>query len=217
MLSELCALPFVRCSFGSAAKVWKVLDTFRRVREELRGVSSKAESLSTLQYVTTAQRLNIDTGFITAVVEEWIHQRPLKYLRFCRRRGLGRFSEFLKEQQIAVGLFSDYPAEEKIAALNIFKDNLWPILCATDPEINAFKPHPKGFLLACKIWQLPPDEVLYLGDRLEVDGAGAAAAGMPCAIISKHRRKNLDLELVNCFRISSFQELQNVLINNHRR
>jgi FMN phosphatase YigB (HAD superfamily) len=55
------------------------------------------------------------------------------------------------------------------------------------------------------MWQLPPDEVLYLGDCLEIDGAGAAAAGMPCAIISEHRRKNLGLELVNCFRISSFQ------------
>jgi putative hydrolase of the HAD superfamily len=84
-----------------------------------------------------------------------------------------RFNEFLREQKMLVGLFSDYPAAEKIAALDIFQDNLWPVLCATDPDINAFKPHPKGFLLACQMWQLPPDEVLYLGDRPEVDGAGA--------------------------------------------
>jgi FMN phosphatase YigB (HAD superfamily) len=38
-------------------------------------------------------------------------------------------------------------------------------LCATSPEINAFKPHPKGFLHACALWGLPPEEVLYIGDR----------------------------------------------------
>jgi HAD superfamily hydrolase (TIGR01549 family) len=213
MLSELCALPFARCSFGSATKVLRVLDTFRRVREELRGISSETEPLVRVQYLTTAQRLNIDVDFIKAVVEEWIHRRPLKYLRFCRRRGLGRFSEFLREQKIQVGLFSDYPAEEKLAALDIFRDRLWPILCATDPEINAFKPHPKGFLVACHMWQLPPDEVLYLGDRPEVDAAGAAAAGMPCAIICGHRSRNFDLQFGKCFCVSSFDQLRNVLVS----
>jgi FMN phosphatase YigB (HAD superfamily) len=56
-------------------------------------------------------------------------------------------------------------------------------LCATDPDINAFKPHPKGFLHACARWGLPPAEVLYVGDRPEVDALGAVQAGMPCALL----------------------------------
>jgi hypothetical protein len=153
MLSELCALRYGRCSFGSATRVWKVLDAFRRVREELHGIRSETERLFTVQYVTTVQRLNIDTDFIKALVEEWIYRRPLKFLRFNRRPGVGRFSEFLREQKSALGCF-------RIAALDIFQDDRWPVLCATDPEINALTAS-KGFLLACQMWQLPPDEVLY--------------------------------------------------------
>jgi FMN phosphatase YigB (HAD superfamily) len=61
-------------------------------------------------------------------------------------------------------------------------------LCATDPDINAFKPHPKGFLHACRHWGVPPEEVLYIGDRPEVDAVGAATASMPCAILTVKTR-----------------------------
>ena len=87
-------------------------------------------------------------------------------------------------------MFSDYPSGEKLEALGLDK-RLSLTLCATDPEINAFKPHPRGFLRACELWDLDPAEVLYIGDRPEVDAVGAAAAGMPCAILGgvlKYRR-----------------------------
>jgi FMN phosphatase YigB (HAD superfamily) len=63
-------------------------------------------------------------------------------------------------------------------------------VCATVPAINAFKPHPRGFEEACARLGLEPSEVLYVGDRAEVDGVGARAAGMRCAIVSggKHGR-----------------------------
>jgi putative hydrolase of the HAD superfamily len=55
--------------------------------------------------------------------------------------------------------------------------------CATDAGINAFKPDPKSFLWSCQRWDLVPAEVLHVGDRGEVDAAGAANAGMPRAIL----------------------------------
>ena len=59
------------------------------------------------------------------------------------------------------------------------------VLCATDPEIDAFKPHPRGFLYACRRWSLDPAEVAYVGDRADVDLAGAAAAGMPGYLVGR--------------------------------
>jgi hypothetical protein len=43
-----------------------------------------------------------------------------------------------------VGVFSDYPVIDKLKALDLL-DRIPVALCATDPAINAFKPHPKGF------------------------------------------------------------------------
>jgi HAD superfamily hydrolase (TIGR01549 family) len=216
MILELLALPFIRRSYRASADVWKALSMFRRIREELRGCNSASKSLSDLQYFVTARRLNRDPNLIAELVEEWIYQRPLKYLRSCRREGVRSFCEFLQEQNILLGVFSDYPANEKLRALQLSNYKISPVLCATDNEINAFKPHPNGFLRACEIWGVAPDEVLYVGDRFEVDAAGAAAAGMPCAIINNRRKKDHP-GLANCFVISSFSELQHVLLNSNRR
>ena len=35
------------------------------------------------------------------------------------------------------------------------------------------------------IWGLAPNEVLFVGDRSDVDATGAAAAGMHCAIVGR--------------------------------
>jgi hypothetical protein len=90
---------------------------FRRVREKLRHLGESAGSLATLQYVEAAQRAGEDHAYIEAVVAEWIHQRPLKYLRLCRRPGLEAFLTFLKSNGIQVGVFSDYPVLDKLQAL----------------------------------------------------------------------------------------------------
>ena len=214
MVIELFALPFVQCSYRSAADIWKILHTFRRVREELREMGAPSESLGELQYIHTAQRTGVDPATVAEAVSEWIYRRPLKYLRFCRRHGINAFFSFLTKNNVSVGLFSDYPASEKLAAMKLSGYKIWPVLCATDLQVNAFKPHPKGFLRACELWGLAPEEVLYVGDRFEVDAAGAAAAGMPCAILSGKPRASAHQLINNCFTVSSFQELQHVLIDN---
>jgi putative hydrolase of the HAD superfamily len=182
MALELCALPFSMRSCRSAYSIWRSLGYFRRVREELRCLGKPEGLLATLQYVEAARRAGNDRVQIESMVVEWIHQRPLKYLKLCRRRGLEAFLTFLESKGIQVGVFSDYPVLDKLRVLGL-AERMSLALCATDPEINAFKPHPKGFLHACALWGLPPEEVLYIGDRREVDAAGAANAGMPCILL----------------------------------
>ena len=84
------------------------------------------------------------------------------------------------------------------------------MLCSTDKEINAFKPHPRGYLRACEEWGLQPQEVLYVGDRPEVDAKGAKAAGMPCMMVGgllAHKpEKSNQTE-----KITSFRGLQQLL------
>jgi putative hydrolase of the HAD superfamily len=208
---ELCALLVSRQSWQAASRTWRSLGYFRRVREELRHLGEPAGSLAALQYIEAAQRAREDHAYIEAVVAEWIHQRPLKYLRLCRRPGVEAFLTFLKSQGIQVGVFSDYPVIDKLQALGL-TGMMSLMLCATEPEINAFKPHPKGFLHACALWGIAPEEVLYIGDRPEVDACGAANAGMPCALLGKRegiaRYGNTSVGYVT---FSSFVELQHAL------
>ena len=216
MALELATLPLAKCSYTSAAHVWKIARTFRRVREELRELGAPSESLEQLQYTRTAERIHDEDPAIQPIVQEWIFKRPLKYLKFCQRPGVNACLKWLEERKIPIGVFSDYPVREKLQALGI-SARIEPALCATDQEINAFKPHPKGFLRLCEIWRLSPEEVLYVGDRPEVDAVGALAAGMPCIIVKSNKFVQLRHKSCHFRIISSFQELQHVLVNSIKR
>ena len=191
MALELCTLPAMQMSYRAAYEAWRALSTFRRVREELRGLGEAEVCLARWQYVAAAQRAGWNTTALESLVAEWLYQRPLKYLRLCRRRGLTAFLTFLEHRGMQVGVFSDYPVMDKLRGLGC-AERMSVALCATDPEINAFKPSPKGFLRACTLWGLRPEEVLYIGDRPEVDAVGAANAGMPCAILAHWAHRRVD-------------------------
>jgi FMN phosphatase YigB (HAD superfamily) len=211
MALELSTLPFAMRSFDSAYHIWRSLAHFRRVREELRGLANPEQCLAQLQYLEAARRIGGEPGGIERLVSEWILQRPLKYLRICRRRGIEAFCSFLAGNTIQIGVFSDYPVVDKIAILGLSR---WisVALCATDPEINAFKPHPNGFLRACSSWGLPPEEVLYVGDRAEVDAVGAAGVGMRCAILcSRAGASGHSPSPSTYLSCASFAELQHLL------
>jgi len=168
-------------------EAWRTLRrlrAFRRIREELREFGRPAEALEELQYREPARRLGETPQAIAAVVAEWIFSRPLRHLGSCRREGIEELLSELRARSVRLGVFSDYPAAQKLEALGLAE--FFPlVLCATDPEINAFKPHPRGFQRACESWELEPAQVLYVGDRADVDGRGARAAGMDALILGR--------------------------------
>jgi HAD superfamily hydrolase (TIGR01549 family) len=181
MAAELTVVPWATHRLDAPA-VWRTLRTFRRVREELRTIGAGAESLDRLQYRTAASRAGVEPRFVEGLVGEWMIRRPLRYVRLARRADLIETLAALRERGVRVGVFSDYPTREKVDALGL---SSWTDLqvCATDEAVNAFKPHPRGFLHACERWGVPPDRVVYVGDRADVDAAGASRAGMRCILI----------------------------------
>lgn len=158
------------------------LGVFRRTRESLKGTAGEGESLQRLQYEQPARMLGCSPAELEALVANWMHERPLKYLACCRRRGLVRFLRYLSEHGYRVAVLSDYPAAAKLAALGV-GPYVEATLCATDANVNALKPHPRGFERVCDALNLTPADVLYVGDRPDVDLVGAQAAGMPCALV----------------------------------
>jgi FMN phosphatase YigB (HAD superfamily) len=162
----------------------RILRTFRRKREVLRLSNADETPLVDLQYTVAADEASVDHGRVAHVVSEWIERRPLRHLLACRREGIVSFLSCCRSRGIAVGAYSDYPTKAKVAALGL-ADFFDLHLCSTDPEINAFKPSPAGIAQACKQWHLDPDCVMYIGDREDIDGAAAKAAGVRFVLMGK--------------------------------
>jgi HAD superfamily hydrolase (TIGR01549 family) len=182
MATELAASPVALGSLSRATKLARVLQAYRRAQEALRDAPANGESIASLQVSHAARQAGVDEADVECAVSEWMASRPLRYLRWCRRSGLLELLERLRRRGIRLGVLSDYPCADKLAVLGV-ASFFSPVLCTTDPDINAFKPNPRGFWRACDLWNLPPEEVLYVGDRPEVDARGAHAAGLRCVIV----------------------------------
>jgi putative hydrolase of the HAD superfamily len=183
MAGELGLVPWTHQAPWRVPRLWRSLSAFRRVREQLRALGRAEEPLDRLQYERAAAAAGVPVNAMVAAVDEWIYRRPLKHLPRVARRGLADVLGSLTARGIRVGVFSDYPVADKLLALRVHEP-MTVALEATAPEINAFKPHPRGLVLACERWGLTPEEVLYVGDRFDIDGESALRAGMHCAIVT---------------------------------
>lgn len=208
MGAELAALALRRPI--RAPRIWRALSEYRRAQEALRGQDEGADLARQLEMA--AARARISMHELSALVDEWMIERPLKYLPRCRARGLVDLLDFLRAKRIRTGILSDYPAHKKIDALQI-RGYFSLVLCGGDTEVGAFKPSPRGFLAACARWDVDPADVLYVGDRAEADGAGAAAARMPAVIVTTAQVAESRGALV----VSSLERVRDVLDDNYGR
>lgn len=166
---------------------FRAIQVFRKMREEMRDLGAGQADLERAQFERPALACGMPADAMRALIEDWMFRRPLPLLPAVTRPELPELLDALAERGIRVGVFSDYPAEEKLAAMGL-AGRFEPVLAATDAEIHAFKPHPAGLLHACKLWDLEPGQVLYVGDRPELDAEAARRAGMLAAIIGKEGR-----------------------------
>ncbi|MDT0378689.1 HAD family hydrolase [Streptomyces sp. DSM 42041] len=65
--------------------------------------------------------------------------------------------------------------ERKLTRLGI-RDRFEVLLCSD--RLGVAKPDPAAFLAGCAALDLPPHEVAYVGDRLDLDAEAAVAAGL---------------------------------------
>ena len=204
MALELTTLPLRGRS--RALRHIRALRAYRHAQEELRlrGVLGDDDA----QLTEAARAANVSVAEVREAVDEWMLRRPLKYMRVCRAAKLMPLLTFLRRSNVAVGALSDYPATEKLRALGL-SEHFSPVLCSTDGEIRAFKPNPRGLLRACSVWQLEPAHVLMVGDRADVDGEAARAAGMPCVIVGRSESASTSNWLV----LRSFERLHRMLEN----
>ncbi|MGO7565436.1 hypothetical protein ACC754_41070, partial [Rhizobium johnstonii] len=67
-------------------------------------------SLMTRTFARTGQ----PAESIEAIVSEWIERRPLAYIASCLYDGLVELFAGLRRQNKSIGIYSDYPSDEKL-------------------------------------------------------------------------------------------------------
>lgn len=98
--------------------------------------------------------------------------------------------------------------DRKLRALGVH-DRFETILCAA--ELGISKPEAGAFLAACEFLGLPPHQVAYVGDHPEIDGRGAADAGLLSVWIDRGGLYATIEPPVGPHRIASLAELPSLL------
>jgi putative hydrolase of the HAD superfamily len=155
----------------------RVLKRFRHEQEALRALELEGDPF-TLQLERTAAALGEKPAAVEALVRSWMIERPGKWLSLFRRRALLEEIRAFKASGGRTALVSDYPARQKLAALEAAP--LFDVIVASgEPEgPRRLKPHPSGVLRAAAALGVEPARCLVIGDRPDADGAAARSAGM---------------------------------------
>ncbi|MGW2569932.1 HAD family hydrolase [Streptomyces sp. NPDC001537] len=98
--------------------------------------------------------------------------------------------------------------DRKLRTLGVH-DRFEVILCAA--ELGVSKPEAGAFLAACEALELAPHQVAYVGDHPEIDGRGAADAGLLSVWIDRNGVYTGGDALTGPHRIASLAELPAVL------
>jgi FMN phosphatase YigB (HAD superfamily) len=166
-------------------KVLRVLRAYRLAQERLRLCGETG--MASRQIEMAAELTGYQLAWVRSTVKTWMEERPLEYVRRARQPGVLEFCDWANQRGIALAALSDYDPRAKLAVLSL--DRRVPVAaCAQDPDINVFKPHPAGMSKVLDRIGVSRKNAIYVGDRPEVDGALAIAAGVQGYILgtSKH-------------------------------
>jgi putative hydrolase of the HAD superfamily len=154
---------------------------FARARKQLRHLEPDA-CFHELQARIVANSLRCDDKkaglliqkiFYTGCEGHFRKIAPFPRLRDC----LAAF----KERGLRLAVLSDFPLGSKLERLGLA--GIWDAqLCSEDT--GALKPHPLPFRRLAESLEVPPARILYVGNSLAYDIAGAKNAGMKAAHLS---------------------------------
>lgn len=153
----------------------RVLQAYRNTHEKLRGHAYSAE----VHLKLAAEKSGEPSSQVREIVGRWIEFEPLELLLPCVYPGAGMLLQKLAERGIRCGIFSDYPAADKLKAMKL-SDFFSVVSCAE--EAGFLKPDPRGLLDVLKRLGAEPEAAVYIGDR-EIDSDAAIQAGMNAVLI----------------------------------
>lgn len=173
MLWRLCAHACRRPAAG--IRTLRALRAYRRAQETLRALGAAGRASG--QCAVAARSCGLPAAFIRGEAEYWMEQAPLGAVRRARYPGVLEFCRWAAERRIRLAALSDYDPRAKLRALEV-EPYLSAVVCAQDHAVNCFKPAPAGLERVLALLGADRGRVAYIGDRPEIDGRLAQAAGV---------------------------------------
>ena len=182
----------LRASVGQPTQsllIFRVLRAYRRAQEVLRASLSEGDNVALQQRQLACEWTGVAPEFVEACVARWMEQVPLALVAYSRRGGVAEFLHTARKRGLRLGVCSDYPPTAKLIAMGIahFFD---VVVSAQDPEVQQFKPGPRGLETTLRRLEVDRHQALYVGDRPEVDAVAASSAGIACVIIGRANSKD---------------------------
>ncbi len=123
---------------------------------------------------------------VRGIVGEWIERRPLRHLAACRYPGVLELFAGLRGNGKMIGIFSDYPIQAKLDALELRADY---IVSAAESGVGILKPNPRGLEVLMASAGATARQTVLIGDRTDRDGAAAGRIGVRSLIRSASASK----------------------------
>jgi putative hydrolase of the HAD superfamily len=168
--------------FGAAHL--RTLRSFRHEHERIRREQEhEVEDPFQLQIQRTATKLGLDPQRVARIVEQWMFERPQKWIRRHARAELVHEVHQFRSRGGKLAVVSDYPVSAKLKAI---QPELVPDVIVASGEHGGpgrLKPYPDGYLKAAHRLDLAPERCLVIGDRQDADGLAAERAGMGFRLI----------------------------------
>ena len=207
-LYPACRLNFRLLPF--LLKEQRLLRAMNRARMQLRNSGAYEEDFYETQARLMAEILNEPAEKVKERTERLVYRgwEPLfKKVRLFphARECLDAF----RKAGIRLGLLSDFPPEAKLEHLRI--SDCWEaVLCSE--RVGRLKPDPASFLELASRMGTPPEQILYVGNSVSYDVAGAHNAGMKAALIRPKWKKS-HLQAAPDFVFYDYRQLRDYVLN----
>ena len=149
-------------------------------RQNMEKLANKpTPNLHQLQFLETAKVFLLEEREIKEIIHKWMIIKPLDILKKSVYPDVNRLFKILRGRGIKIGIFSDYPAVEKLKILGLEVD---AICSSTEKDVSKLKPNPAGLLKVLDQLNTNPVRAIMIGDREDRDLLCANSLGVPCLI-----------------------------------
>ncbi|MDR2402543.1 MAG: HAD family hydrolase [Spirochaetaceae bacterium] len=211
-------VPFLFTGAPLLVAMGKARDALRRqyAQREKAGIPADSalipgEDFYDLQARLMAEILGDDPAAVKERAERLIYRgwEPL-FQKVAPFKWVRQTLEELRAGGLKMGLLSDFPPENKLAAMGL--DGFWDARICSE-SVGCLKPAPAPFLALAREMSVAPERLLYVGNSVTYDIIGAKNAGMAAALIISPFKKGRRPDGGADFVFSDYRQLSAYVLN----
>jgi len=185
LLSYYACHPFSLKELFLLQEFRKVKDRWTIKTEDLGDETNSDSGIGSVDYSICkhiSEAKGISAEKITGIVKKWIYDNPVSALADARDDELVDIINRIRKSGKKVLVWSDYPVEDKLKALNVVTDHNYS---SAEDIIGQLKPSAKGLEVIAQDFHADASSMIMIGDRMEKDGMAAKSFGCDYIILPR--------------------------------